>query len=142
MADIFICSQDGKEVYQMPWLPELFPQFTRTSKNEVFETYDNGDYNNLGTKGLLEFNLEGKLPINPKSYSFSKSNVGAYKIINLIAASMTEKKPIRVIINRNKNENLPTNLINILVGVESMTWQEIKNNIVSYNVRFKEYRNV
>lgn len=142
MADIFMCSQDGKQVYQMPWLPELFPQFSRSSKNEVFETYNNGDYNNLGAKGLLEFSLEGKLPINPKSYSFSKSNVGAYKIINLMAAAMSNKKPIRIIVNRNKNQYLPTNLINILVSIETMTWQEVRNNIVTYNVSFKEYVNV
>lgn len=142
MADIFICSQDGKQVYQMPWLPASFPEFSRSSKNEVFETYNNGDYNNLGAMGLIEFNLEGKLPINPKDYSFSKSNVGAYKIINLMASSMSNKKPIRIIVNRNKNPYLPTNLINILVSVDSMTWQEIKNNIVAYNVSFREYRNV
>ena len=83
LADMFVCSQDGKEVYKMPWLPEYFPKFSRSSKNETFETYDNGDYNNIGSMGLLEFSLEGKLPITPKYFSFSKNDVGAYKIINL-----------------------------------------------------------
>lgn len=141
MADIFIGSHDGKKVYQFPWLPPTFPEFSRTSKNEVFESYSDGDFNILGAVNLLEFGLEGKLPITPSKYSFSKSNIGAYTIINLMARSMYNKKPVRVIINRNPNPTVPTNLMNILVGVESMTWKE-ENDVVNYNVSFKEYRNV
>ena len=141
MADIFIGSHDGKNVYQFPWLPPTFPEFNRTSKNEVFESYSNGDFNIIGAMNLLEFGLEGKLPITPSKYSFSKSNIGAYKIINLMHSSMSKKKPVRLIINRNPNPTIPTNLINVLVGVESMTWKE-ENDVVNYNVSFKEHRNV
>jgi len=141
MADIFIGSHDNKNVYQFSWLPSTFPEFNRTSKNEVFESYSNGDFNIIGAMNLLEFGLEGKLPITPSKYSFSKSNIGAYKIINLMHSSMSKKKPVRLIINRNPNPTIPTNLINILVSVESMTWKE-ENDIVNYNVSFKEYRNV
>lgn len=140
MADMFICSKDRKEVYKMPFLPESFPEFNRSAKNEEFETFNNGTYNILGDTGLMAFPLQGILPAYSTKYSFAKSKVKAYVIINFLARAMRDKYPIRIIVNRNPNPELPEQLLNMLVSVEEMTWGEDKVGDIHYNVSFKEYR--
>lgn len=142
MADIFFSTVDRSEVYQLPVLPEAMPELNRSASNEEFETYNNGTYNLIGNIGLYSFSLEGFLPGLNKKYPFAKNNMNPYLLVNMWARAMANKKPIRIIINRNKTYGLPIESLNILITVESMTHYEDKIGDVVYSVSFKEYREI
>ena len=133
MADIYLSSSDRGRVYQLPFLPESFPDLSRAAGNEEFETFNNGTYNILGAPGLYEFTLEGVLPT--KSYSFAKSSVKAGAIISLLENAMERKKPVRIVLAGKLRRSMQ-------VSVESLSYHENKAGNVAYSVSFKEYRNV
>lgn len=140
MADIFFSTLDRSTVYQLPVLPAQFPEMNRSSKNEEFETYNNGVYNLIGNMGLFTFPLEGFLPALNKNYSFAKNHMNPYLLINLWAGAMANKTPLRIIMNRDKKLGLPQEAVNMLVTVESMTHHEDKVGDVVYSLSLKEYR--
>ena len=140
MADIFFTTPNRSTVYQLPVLPEHLPELSRSANNEEFETYNNGVYNLPGNVGLFNLPLEGFLPAMNKNYPFAKNKINPYSLINLWSRAMVDKKPLRIIISRNKSLGLPDEVINILVTVESMTYYEDKTGDVVYNLSLKEYR--
>ncbi len=143
MADIYFSSLDRKEVYRLPALPQDMPELTRTAKNEEFESYDNGTYNLLGNVGLATFSLDSWLPEFPGKYKWAKSQINPYLLINLWHGAMVNKKPIRCIMERGKNpNNISEEILNWLVTVESMSWNENTLRDVKYKVDFKEYRDI
>lgn len=77
-----------------------------------------------------------------KSYSFAKSSINAYDLINLLNSGMSDKVPVRYIANRNSNLKLPVEITNMLVTVESLSWYEDRFGDVQYKVDFKEYREI
>jgi len=140
MADIFFATKDRSTVYQLPVLPPQFPEYSRSAKNEEFETYNNGIYNLPGNVSLYSFTLEGFLPAINKNYLFAKNKMNPHELINFWGRAMEEKKPIRIIINRDKVSGLPTEALNMLVTVEDMSHYEDKTGDVVYKLSFKEYR--
>lgn len=139
MADIFFATPDRSTVYQLPILPENFPELTRTTQNEEFYAID-GQYILPGYRGLYSFTLEGWLPAVNKTYPFAKNRINPYLIINMWAAAMRDKQPLRFIIHRRQDLGIPKEAVNMLVLVESMTHQETRNSDVSYSVDFMQYR--
>lgn len=154
MADISISSLENNEyVYYFPFLPENFPSFQRSGKNEEFQTFNNGCYELLGDVTQISFTLEGIFPGSGKKYSFKKSNSNSYDILNFISWSMHEKKPFRIIIYRDEiatdEESLKKDLskkksydelLNLIVVCESLTNQELRNGDIHYSMSLKEYR--
>lgn len=141
MADIFFTTLDRSEVYQLPVLPKDFPELSRSNKNEEFETND-GVYNLIGNMGLVSFSLESFLPAINKKYPFAKSNINPYTFINLWVGAMANKKPLRIIMNRNKNSNLPEEAVNMLITIESMSHYENKVGDVQFKLELKEYKEI
>jgi len=142
MADIFFSDLERTQVYRLPILPPTMPQLSRSAKNEEFETYNDGVYNLPGNVGLLSFSIECFLPALNKNYTFAKSKINPYLLVNLWAAAMNSKKPIRIIINRNTNQMLPIQALNMMVTVENMTWFEDQVGDVQYKIDLKEYREI
>ncbi|KZL93559.1 hypothetical protein [Clostridium magnum] len=142
IADIFISDKDRTKVFQLPILPERFPEFSRAAKNEEFETWEDGVYTLIGNVDAIKFSLECWLPGMDKEYSFAKSKINPYDLINLMHNAMLEKNPIRYVANRNPNLKLPVEITNMLVTVESLSWYEDRLGDVQYKVDFKEYREI
>ncbi|MGE4272057.1 MAG: hypothetical protein AB7E31_04205 [Desulfitobacterium sp.] len=140
MADIFFATTDRSSVYQLPVLPAQFPELSRSASNEEFETFDNGTYNLIGNVGLVSFTLDGFLPAMTKRYTFARSKINPYTLINLWARAMADKKPLRVIMNRNRGLGLPEEAVNMMVTVESMSHYEDRVGDVVYSLSLKEYR--
>ena len=138
MADIWFSNQSRTRVYRLPFLPEEMPELSAASKNEEFETFDNGTYNLIGSKGLISFSLQGILPAYANKYSWAKSQLNPYLIIKLWDDAMYFKTPIRCVMERGESDEIK----NLLVTVESMSNNEDKVGDVKYNVSFKEYRQV
>lgn len=133
MAEIYLSSSDRGRVYALPFLPESFPDLSRSANNEEFETYDSGTYNILGAPGLMEFTLEGVLPM--QSYPFAKSRVKASAIISLLEKAMKRKKPVRIVFAGKLRRSL-------LASVENLSYHENKVGNIAYSAAFKEYRRV
>ncbi len=67
MANIYFSTLDRKQLYELPILPEEMPELSKGAKNEIFETFNNGEYNFLGETSLISFSLEvgcQHIPIN------------------------------------------------------------------------------
>ena len=60
--DIYFKSSDGKESYQLPIPPKDMPEIQRSSKNEEFESYQDGNYSLLGNVTLNTFSIESCMP--------------------------------------------------------------------------------
>ncbi|EPY2294040.1 hypothetical protein ACXATC_001645 [Clostridium sporogenes] len=142
MANIYFSTLDRKQTYELPILPEEMPELSKSAKNEVFETFNNSEYNFLGEVSLISFNLESWLPAYPNKYRWAKSQINPYLLIGLWSNAMTLKQPIRIVINRNKNDFLPQELLNWMVSVENMSWHELINGDVAYKLDLKQYREI
>lgn len=142
MADIFFSTMDRSEVYQLPVLPPTLPELNRASKNEEFETFNDGTYNIPGNVGLFNFEIERFLPALNKDYPFAKCKINPYLLINLWSGAMDKRTPIRIIINRNKGLGLPEEAVNMLVTVENMSYYEDNTGDVVYKLSLKEYREI
>ncbi|WP_253200822.1 hypothetical protein [Clostridium sp. CF012] len=124
---------------QVPVLPEEMPELNKTSKNEEFETFNNGIFNLLGSVGLVTFNLTRFLPQFGGKYSWARSKDDPYLLINLWIKAMHNKVPLRCVMMRGNKHGKPE-ILNWLVSVEAMTWHEDRLHDVQYSVDFKEYR--
>ncbi|MDU1420571.1 MAG: hypothetical protein E6917_06570 [Clostridium botulinum] len=142
MANIYFSTLDRKQLYELPILPEEMPELSKSAKNEVFETFNNSEYNFLGEVSLISFSLESWLPAYPNKYRWAKSQINPYLLIGLWSNAMTLKQPIRIVINRNKNDFLPQELLNWMVSVENMSWHELINGDVAYKLDLKQYREI
>lgn len=142
MANIYFSTLDRKKIYELPILPEVMPELSKSAKNEIFETFNNGEYNFLGNNSLVSFTLEGWLPIYPNKYRWAKSQEPAYNFINLWSLSMNNKQPIRIVINRNKSSYYRQELLNWVISIEAISWHEINESDVAYKIDCKEYREV
>ena len=142
MANIYFSTLDRKQTYELPILPEEMPELSKSAKNEVFETFNNSEYNFLGEVSLISFSLESWLPAYPNKYRWAKSQINPYLLIGLWSNAMTLKQPIRIVINRNKNDFLPQELLNWMVSVENMSWHELINGDVAYKLDLKQYREI
>ena len=135
MADIYISTLDRKSVYQFPTLPEEFPTLSQLSKNEEFNSFNNGDYNLLNGSGLITFSMSQMLPM--KEYSFLKADYhNSANIINLMLTSMVEKFPVRFVLKGNNDDDY----INLAVTVEKFDYNFNKSLDVVFTADFKQYR--
>lgn len=139
IASIYFSDLARKKVIELPILPETMPELSKSSKNEEFETFNNGMFNLLGTVGLVTFSIESFLPEYADKYKWAKSQIDPYTLINLWSLAETNKTPIRCVMQRNSNNKNPE-ILNWMVSVESMTWFERGNSDIKYTVSFKEYR--
>ncbi|HDK7215234.1 TPA: hypothetical protein PTV45_000595 [Clostridium botulinum] len=142
MADIFFSDINRFRIYQLPVLPEEMPELTMSCNNETFETFNNGTFNFIGNTDLITFSLESWLPSRPNKYSWVKSDILPYALINLWVEAMNRKEPLRIVINRSKEDYLPKSLLNWLVTIENMSWHELNNGDVAYKLDLKQYREI
>ena len=140
IANIYFSTSDRKTVIELPILPEEMPDLSRTADNEEFKTFNNGNFNLPGTMGLISFSLDNFLPAYADKYSWAKSQINPYTLINFWASNMSKKTPIRIITNRGDIKGLPSESLNLLILVESMNWHDKRNGDVKYTINFKEYR--
>ena len=138
MADIYFSDLNRTQVYRLPIIPEEMPDLSKSAKNEEFETFDNGTYNFLNTVGLVTFSIDCWLPQHANKYSFAKSQIDPYLLINLWSGAMVNKTPLRCIMERGQNNEI----LNWMVTVENMNWHENKVGDIKYKIDLKEYRSV
>ena len=135
--NIYISDIDKKKVLQLPVNPETLPSFSYSSKNEEFETFNNGTYNIIGDVGLMSFSLESFFPSQDKEYPFQKVfGKAASEYVNLIKTAQLNKKPIRVVIQRNTGSYI----LNGTFSVESFEYHTNKRNDIEYSLELKEWR--
>lgn len=138
MADIYFSDLSRTTVYQVPILPEEMPELSKNGKNEEFETFDDGTYNFLEKPGLVTFSIESFLPEYANKYSFAKSQMDPYLLINLWNNAMENQTPLRCIMERGDSSQI----LNWMVTVENMTWHEDTVGDVQYKIDLKQYRSV
>jgi len=135
--DIYLSDKDRKKVLQLPIIPAEMPTFSKASKNEEFETYDNGTYNIIGDVGLTEFALESFFPAKSKSYSYQRvKNIDPYIYIDFINLSMIYKKPVKVVITRNDGSYV----VNNTFSIENFEYHEDKVGDFQYTLNLKLWR--
>lgn len=139
MADIYFSDINRTQIYRLPILPQEMPELETEANNEGFETFDNGIYNILGNKGLVQFTIESFIPGKGHDYPFAKAKYdNPYDLINLWHGSMIRKTPVRCIMYRDNK----TEILNWLVSIESLKWHEDEVGDIKYSLTCKEYRQV
>lgn len=133
MADIYISSLDGRQVYQLPFIPKELPPVETVAGNETFTSFDNGSFTKLVKPDPASFTLEGVLPL--KDYTFAKSHDSAQSIAALLRTAQANTEPVNVLIYRNDG----TKYLNTLASVEKVATSE--GVFMTYSFEFKEYRN-
>lgn len=135
--DIYLSDTKRSKVLQLPIIPATMPSFTKASKNEEFETFNNGTFNIIGDVGLTEFTLECWLPAKGRNYHFQRvKNTNPYTYIDFINLNMKNKKPIRVLIIRSDK----TFVTNDIYAIESFDYTENKIGNFEYSIKFKQWR--
>lgn len=135
--DIYLSDIKRKTVLRLPILPPEMPTITKASKNEEFETFNNGTFNVIGDVGLMTFTLESWLPALRNQYPFAKTkNINPYKYIDLVNIAMRDKKPLRVMIVRGDG----TYVINNTFSVESFEYHENRIGNFPFAISFKQWR--
>ena len=135
--DIYISDKDKKTVLQFPIIPEEMPSLSKASKNEEFETFNNGTFNIIGDAGLMEFSLESWLPAKGRNYAFQRvKNINPDSYINLINNAMATKKPIRIVIVRGNG----TFVCNNTFSIESFEYNENKIGNIVFSLSVKQWR--
>lgn len=135
--DIYLSDLKRKTVLRLPILPPEMPTITKASKNEEFETFNNGTFNIIGDVGLMTFTLESWFPALRNKYSFAKvKNINPYKYIDLVNIAMRDEKALRVIILRGDG----TYVINNTFSVESFEYHENRIGNFPFTISFKQWR--
>lgn len=135
--DIYISDKDKKTVLQLPIIPEQMPSLNKASKNEEFETFNNGTFNIIGDVGLMEFTLESWLPAKGRNYSFQRvKNINPDAYISLINKAMATEKPIKIVIVRGNG----TFVCNDTFSVENFEYNENKIGNFEYSLGVKQWR--
>lgn len=135
--DIWFSNLSRTRVFKLPIPPEEMPELSATSKNEEFETFNNGIYNLIGDKGLISFSIQSILPAFANKYNWAKSQFNPYLLTKLWEDAMYYKVPLRCIIEKNNKD-----IINFLVTIEDLKYNEDKTGDVKFAVSCKEYRQV
>lgn len=134
--NIFIADYNKTTVLQLPIIPSKLPSLSNGSKNEEFETYNDGTYNFIEKNGLQQFTLEGWLPKKASKYFYSKSKVGALEIINLINSIKDKAEPVQIVINDTNNQTY----VNNTFSIESWNYNVMGNGDYEYSLGVKQWR--
>lgn len=93
--DIFVSSEDRKEVLQLPIIPkELDIKFPHN--NQTVSTTSAGDIKLIGMPGLKGFVIQSWFPM--KEYSFAKSSLLGIEAKEFFVKWKRKRRPIRVVI--------------------------------------------
>jgi glucan-binding YG repeat protein len=134
--EIYIANYGGSTVYKLPSLPSEFPELSKESYNETFQTYNDGVYNFIDYEGLLEFTLELWLPRISSNYSFTKSDINAKEIIDLIENSRSNKEAIKITMNNKEGK-----YVNDYFSIEKFNPKQLKNGDYNISLQVKQWRN-
>ncbi|MEY8001619.1 hypothetical protein AB8U03_15725 [Clostridium sp. Mt-5] len=139
--DIYFSDLDRTQVYQLPILPTDMPELSKSTKNEEFESYQDGVYNVIGNVELTTFPIDCWLPEYAGKYNWAKSQINPYLLINLWNNAMITKKPLKCVMSRGQNKNnISSEILNWSVTIEDMNWYPEKNGDIKYKIDCKEYR--
>ncbi|WP_321994832.1 cell wall-binding protein [Clostridium butyricum] len=125
---------------QLPILPEQLPSLERSSPNENFTTYWEGDYNFIEKPGLMSFTLASWLP--SKTYGFQKAANKPQEYINLINNAMNNAEPIQILIISSDGSTYVNDFFSVdsfkynidrlgdyIYSLDVKQWREYKTNI-------------
>lgn len=134
--DIFFADIDEKQILQLPFPPQNMPELAKTFDNQEFKSWGDGlNVNVLGNPSLVTFTLQGILPQYPDKYSYARSQIKPYDLINLWSLQATAHKPLRCVMTRPDGSCI----LSWQVTVESKNWYEEQNGDINYKVEFKQY---
>ena len=132
--DIYIANKDKSKVLKMPWIPAELPELNYDIQNEEFKSYNNGTFNFINEQGLYNFTLEGELPV--KRYSFSKSDVLAKDVLDLLDYAIVNKQYIQIVIIKSDGSTY----VNNKFSIESLNYSVKRNGDFNYSLGVKQYR--
>lgn len=94
--DIFVSSEDRKEVLQLPIIPPDFEGVKFPHNNQTFSTISEGDVKLIGKEGLKSIALKSWFPM--KEYSYAKSPLLGTEAKEFFVKWKKKRRPIRVVI--------------------------------------------
>lgn len=120
------------------------PELSKSAKNEEFETYNDGVYNIIGNKGLTTFSIDCWFPEYANKYSWAKSQINPYSVINLWENAMSKEIPLRCVLLRGENQNnISPIILDWMVSIEN--YSQIPGDEfgdLKYKIDLKEYRDM
>lgn len=132
--DIYIKSKSDTNYLRIPIVPAELPSITKNIANDEFTTYNEGTYNFIQEVGLDTLTLEGWLPM--KKYYFSKSDIKAVQVIDLINTALKNRECIYLkIITSNGSPYIDKSF-----SVESFEYHMLRRGDYAYSLGLKEYK--
>ena len=131
--DIFISSENRKEVLQLPIIPEeLSVKFPHN--NQTFSTISVGDIKLIGMPGLKTIEgLTGWFPM--REYSFAKSSLMGTEAKEFFVNWKRKRRPIRVIIINNAGYEFH----NELYAIDEFTFGFDRAGDMTYSLALEQF---
>lgn len=131
--DIFISSENRKEVLQLPIIPPDFSGVKFPHDNKTFTTIDAGDIKLIGKEKLKAITLNSWFPM--KEYSFAKSPLLGTEAKEFFVKWKRKRRPIRVVIVNNAGYEFH----NELYAIEEFTFGYDRVGDMTYSLILEQF---
>lgn len=130
--DIFVSSEDRKEVLQLPIImPELSVKFPHN--NQTFSTISAGDIKLIGKDGLKAISIDSWFPM--KEYSFAKSPLLGTEAKEFFVKWKKKRRPIRIVIVNNAGYEFH----NELYAIDEFTFGYDRVGDMTYSLSLEQF---
>ncbi|MGG2053107.1 hypothetical protein ABFY48_01820 [Lysinibacillus pakistanensis] len=131
--DIFVSSEDRKEVLQLPIIAPDFEGVKFPHNNQTFSTISAGDIKLIGMAGLKTILINSWFPM--KEYSFAKSPLLGTEAKEFFVKWKRKRRPIRVIIVNNAGYEFH----NELYAIEEFTFGYDRVGDMTYSLSLEQF---
>lgn len=130
--DIFVSSEDRKEVLQLPIIPpDISVKFPHN--NQTFSTISAGDIKLIGMAGLKAISIDSWFPM--REYSFAKSPLLGTEAKEFFVKWKRKRRPIRIVIVNNAGYELH----NELYAIEDFTFGYDRVGDMPYSLSLEQF---
>ncbi|AVK82458.1 hypothetical protein C3943_02295 [Lysinibacillus sp. B2A1] len=130
--DIFVSSEDRKEVLQLPIIPtDLSVKFSHN--NQTFSTISAGDIKLIGMAGLKAISIDSWFPM--REYSFAKSPLLGTEAKEFFVKWKRKRRPIRIVIVNNAGYEFH----NELYAIEEFTFGYDRVGDMTYSLSLEQF---
>lgn len=130
--DIFVSSEDRKEVLQLPIIPEEL-SVKVPHNNQTFSTISGGDIKLIGMSGLKAIAFDSWFPM--KEYSFAKSPLLGTEAKEFFVKWKRKRRPIRIVIVNNNGYEFH----NELYAIDDFTFGYDRAGDMTYSLSLEQF---
>lgn len=134
--NITVSANNNEEILVLPIVPPSI-ELNNPSKNEEFDTINNGALNLIGDEGLRSFNIASNFLLYDARWRKKGSLADGWKYVEFFNKWKKARVPIRVIYTDSNNKEI----FNLAATIENFNYSVNKSEkLIAYSLDLKEYR--